>query len=352
MGLCRLMAWILRSTLDAILFRPTMVRFDISDLRIFVNVVQAGSITRGAERSHRAVASISTRIKEMEDEMGTPLLMRNRAGVEPTEAGKKLLGHAYRLLKEVQRMNDDLDEYGNRTKNFIKLYSNTVALYEFLQEPLSQFLKQSPSVTVTIEETVNDAIPAAVMDGRADIGVIAEPVDTRNLVTLPLATDAYVIVVPPTWNDIPASSARFEQFLDHDFVGPGRGTWMHTLLQQHAADHGKELRNSVQLRSFSLTCRMVAAGVGIGIVPASAALRAQSQVDLRVIQLEDVWANLPLKLCVRNQAELSRHAASLLEFLAQGGGHTLPTARVQQPRSIPSLAGDRPMRRKPAAKDQ
>ncbi len=81
-----------------------MVRFDISDLRIFVNVVQAGSITRGAERSHRAVASISTRIKEMEEELGSPLLVRNRAGVEPTEAGKKLLGHAYRLLKEVQRM--------------------------------------------------------------------------------------------------------------------------------------------------------------------------------------------------------------------------------------------------------
>jgi DNA-binding transcriptional LysR family regulator len=53
-----------------------MVRFDISDLKIFVNVVQAGSITMGAERSHRAVASISSRIKEMELEMGAPLLMQ------------------------------------------------------------------------------------------------------------------------------------------------------------------------------------------------------------------------------------------------------------------------------------
>lgn len=312
-----------------------MIRFDISDLRIFVNVVQAGSITRGAERSHRAVASISARIKEMEDELGTPLLMRNRAGVEPTEAGKKLLGHAYRLLKEVQRMNDDLDEYGNRTKNFVKLYSNTVGLYEYLQEPLSQFLKQNPAVTLTIEETVNDAIPAAVLDGRADIGVIAEPVDTANLVTLPLATDTYVIITPSSWNHVPTSRARFEQFLDHELVGPGRGTWMHTLLQQHAAEHGKGLRNSVQLRSFSLTCRMVAAGVGIGIVPASAALRARTYVDLRIIELEDAWAHLPLKLCVRNQAGLSRHAAALLEFLAQAGGNALPTAMVQPRRSAP-----------------
>jgi DNA-binding transcriptional LysR family regulator len=314
-----------------------MVRFDISDLRIFVNVVQAGSITRGAERSHRAVASISTRIKEMEEELGTPLLMRNRAGVEPTEAGKKLLGHAYRLLKEVQRMNDDLDEYGNRTKNFVKLYSNTVGLYEYLQEPLSQFLKQNPAITLTIEEAVNDAIPSAVLDGRADIGVLAEPVDTANLVTLPLATDTYVIVTPPSWDHIAASRARFEQFLDHELVGPGRGTWMHTMLQQHAAEHGKGLRNSVQLRSFSLTCRMVASGVGIGIVPASAALRAQSYVNLRIIELEDAWANLPLKLCVRNQAGLSRHAAALLEFLAQGGGHALPTAVVQQRRPAASI---------------
>ena len=292
-----------------------MVRFDISDLRIFVNVVQAGSITHGAERSNRAVASISARIKEMESEMGTALLMRGRAGVVPTEAGKKLLSHSYRLLNEVQRMNDELSEYGNRGKSFVKLYSNTVALYEFLQEPLSRFLIAHPGTTLTIEEVMNDQVPQAITSGRADIGVLAEPVDTADLETIPFALDRYVIIAPPSWTDVPLARARFVDFLDYDLVGPGRGSWMHTLLQQHASEHGKALRNSVQLRSFQMACDFVASGVGIGIVPGSTAAGLEKQGRLRIIELDEPWAQLPLKLCVRKRSELAPSAGQLLDFL-------------------------------------
>lgn len=297
-----------------------MVRFDISDLRIFVNVVQAGSITHGAERSSRAVASISARIKEMEAEMGTPLLMRGRAGVVPTDAGKKLLGHAWRLLGEVQRMNDELGEYTSRGKNFVKLYSNTVALYEYLAQPLARFLAENQSATLTVEELVNDQIPQAVADGRADIGVLAEPVDTKDLETLPFATDRYVIITPPHWTGVTRDKARFADFLDHDLVGPGRGSWMHTLLQQHAQDQGKSLRNSVQLRSFRLACDFVASGVGIGIVPSSTAKALQAAGRLRVIDLEDAWATLPLMLCVRKRQGLAPLPAALLDYLVANAG--------------------------------
>ncbi|MES1978662.1 MAG: LysR substrate-binding domain-containing protein [Pseudomonadota bacterium] len=295
-----------------------MVRFDISDLRVFVNVVQAGSITRGAERSHRAVASISARIKEMETEMGARLLERGRGGVVPTDAGRKLLGHSYRLLNEVQRMNDDLSEYGSRGKSFVKLCSNTTALYEYLQQPLSDFLKETPGTTLTIEEMVNDQIPQAVLDGRADIGVVAEPVDTRGLETIPLVTDRYVIVARPSWTSVTGKRACFSDFLDYEFVGPGRGTWMHTMLQQHATEHGKPLKNCVQLRSFSMACELVANGVGIGIVPGSSARRMQKLVGIKIIELEDAWAALPLKLCVRKEAELAQHPAALLKYLMAG----------------------------------
>jgi DNA-binding transcriptional LysR family regulator len=297
--------------------RADIVRFDISDLRIFVNVVQAGSITHGAERSHRAVASISSRIKEMEAEMGTPLLMRGRGGVVPTEAGKKLLSHSYRLLNEVQRMNDELAEYSNRGKSFVKLYSNTVGLYEFLRPLLADFLISSPGTTLTIEEVMNDQVPQAVADGRADVGLLAEPVDTKDLETIPFAMDHYVIIAPPDWNNVPQPRALFEEFLDYELVGPGRGSWMHTMLQQHATEHGKPLRNSVQLRSFSLACELVASGVGIGIVPASTAQALRQEGRLRTIDLADAWAQLPLMLCVRKRSELGPSASLLLDYLAQ-----------------------------------
>src|SRR6266481_4138774 len=66
----------------------TPVRFDLTDLRLFLHVVEAGSITHGAERMHLAIAAASTRIRDMEATLGTPLLHRQRQGVQPTEAGR------------------------------------------------------------------------------------------------------------------------------------------------------------------------------------------------------------------------------------------------------------------------
>ena len=75
------------------------MRFDLTDLRLFLHVVEAGSITHGAERMHLAIAAASTRIRNMEATLGTPLLHRERLGVQPTEAGRALLHHARVLLQ-------------------------------------------------------------------------------------------------------------------------------------------------------------------------------------------------------------------------------------------------------------
>jgi len=63
------------------------MRFDMTDLRLFLHVVEAGSITAGADRAHLALAAASARIRGMEDDLGTSLLERMRHGIEPTAAG-------------------------------------------------------------------------------------------------------------------------------------------------------------------------------------------------------------------------------------------------------------------------
>jgi DNA-binding transcriptional LysR family regulator len=89
------------------------MRFDLTDLRLFLHVVEAGSITRGAARMHLAIAAASTRIRDMEATLGTPLLHRRRQGVQPTEAGHTLLHHARVLLQQAERMRGDLAEYAD-----------------------------------------------------------------------------------------------------------------------------------------------------------------------------------------------------------------------------------------------
>src|SRR6476620_6222469 len=173
------------------------MRLDFGDLRLFLNVVEAGSITHGAERMHLAIAAASTRIRNMEAALGTPLLHRERQGVRPTEAGRTLLHHAQLLLQQAERMRGDLAEYADGLRGQVRLMSNTNALTEFLPEPLNAFLAAHPQVNIDLEERLSDEIVAAVADGQADIGIVAGTVEVAGLEVLPFRVDRFVLVVAP-----------------------------------------------------------------------------------------------------------------------------------------------------------
>src|SRR4051812_7263564 len=122
------------------------MHFDLVDLNLFRHVVEAGSITHGAERAHLAVAAASTRIRHLEEALGAALLTRGRQGVTPTPAGRTLLAHARTMLAQAARLREDIAAYGGRLAGHVRLLSNTNALTEFLPEALSDFLAAHPQV--------------------------------------------------------------------------------------------------------------------------------------------------------------------------------------------------------------
>jgi DNA-binding transcriptional LysR family regulator len=310
------------------------MRLDISDLRLFVNVVEAGSLTQGAARSHRALASVSARIKEMELSVGAPLLIRERLGVKVTDAGRALLHHSYVVLRDVQQMNDDLSEYAKRITGYVKICSNSSALIEFLPAPLSGFLSMYPAVNVNIEEMVNHEIVGAVIEGRADIGIASEPVDKRTLDTIPLHTARYAIVVPSTDPLAFEKKVFFADLLDHEFVGLGRGTWLQIMLEEYARSIGKTLLQRVQVRNFDVICDLVARGVGIGIVPEPVARRLERQLQFCTISLEDDWAQLEFIICMRQRSELPPHSARLVDFLVKHQSESILQSQLLIPGAV------------------
>ncbi|MEJ0072396.1 MAG: LysR family transcriptional regulator [Pseudomonadota bacterium] len=292
------------------------MRFDLTDLKLFLHVVEAGSITHGAERMHLAVAAASTRIRHMEETLGTPLLHRERLGVQPTPAGRTLVHHARLMLQQAERMRGDLAEYADGLKGQIRLLSNTNALTEFLPEPLSDFLASHPHVNVDLEERPSAEIVAAIVDGTADIGIVAATDTVAGLETLPFRVDRFILVVAPTH---PLASARriaFGDALDFDFVGLDRASAIQRFLADKAERIGRRIKLRVQLRSFDAVCRFVACNVGIGVVPATTAARTSQSQAIHRIDLEDDWAVRNLTICVRREAELPIYARELVQHLA------------------------------------
>ncbi|MEE3624525.1 LysR family transcriptional regulator [Nitrospirillum sp. BR 11752] len=291
------------------------MQFDLTDLALFRDVVEAGSITWGAERAHLALAAASTRIRNMEVSLGATLLDRGRHGVTPTAAGRALLAHARAILGQADRLREDLSVYAGGAAGNVRVLSNTNALTEFLPELLGSFLTAHPLVTVDVEERLSDEIVAAIADGTGDIGIVAGTVETGDLETFPFRQDRFVLVASPTHPLGGRDSVTFAEVLDHDLVGLDRAAALQRFLSDRAARAGRRLRLRVQLRSFDAICRLVEGNVGIGIVPETTARRAARTADIRCIALSDAWAVRDLKVCTRGRSRLPRFAKLLADHL-------------------------------------
>ena len=295
------------------------MQFDLTDLSLFRHVVDAGSITRGAERANLALAAASTRIRNLEKSLGAPLLLRGRQGVVPTPAGRTLLQHARVLLAQAERLREDLGTFAGGLAGQIRILSNTNALTEFLPEALGAFLASHPQVSIDLEERLSDEIVGLIAEGVADIGIVAGTVDTGRLVTYPFRSDRFVLVVPRGHGLAGRRRIAFAEVLEHDFVGLDRASALQRFLADKAGRIGQPLKLRVQLRSFDAVCRMVEAGVGLGIVPETTARRAAPTMAIIVVDLEDPWASRDLTICIRGLAELPASARQLVEHLRARG---------------------------------
>src|SRR5258708_24104925 len=157
------------------------MRFDLADLSLFRHVVEAGTITGGAARANLALAAASPRIRNMEEALGAALLVRGRAGIAPTQAGRTLLQHARTILRQAERLREDLGVYAGGQAGQIRLLSNTNALTEFLPEALSSFLAGHPQVSIDLEDRLSDEIVGLIAERDADLGILAPPVDASSL---------------------------------------------------------------------------------------------------------------------------------------------------------------------------
>src|ERR1700675_412147 len=211
------------------------MRFDLVDLNLFRHIVEAGSITRGAERAHLALAAASTRVRHMEQALGAPLLVRGRQGVAPTQAGRTLLQHARGILRQVERLHEDLGAYAGGFAGQIRVLSNTNALTEFLPEALSSFLSAHPHVSVDLEERLSDEIVGLIAEGVADLGIVAGTVDASALKTYPFRKDRFVLVVAAGHPLAKRARIAFAQLLEHDFVGLDRASAVQRFLADKAA---------------------------------------------------------------------------------------------------------------------
>ncbi len=288
---------------------------DLVTLRVFKAAVEERSLARAAERERLALSALSRRIAEMEARLGTPLLRRHDRGVEPTAAGEVLLRHLGPLFDLLDRAFADVEAFAAGARGHVRLHANISAIAGHLPEALAGFLAAHPGIEVSLEERFTADILHAVRTGAADLGLgsgtVLSPLPEVRVI--PWREDRLVALLPARH---PLASApgplRFAEVAAEPFVGLSSASALQQLYRREAEALGMTLRERVGVGSFDGVRRMVEAGLGVAILPDTAADARALGGTLVARPLAEPWARRPLTLCVRADAEAMPAAARLL----------------------------------------
>lgn len=291
------------------------MHFDFVDLRLFVNLANTCNLTRAAERSNLSVSAASARIKNLEDNVGSKLLQRHNLGVTLTPQGETFLNHARQILQQCESLRGDMQEYSLGMKGHVRLFANQNAASGFLPDVLLRFLKRHPLVSVDMRERTSCEIVDAVQNGVTDVGIVSSGLHTGDLEVLPYLPDHVVLVTPAHHPLASRAMLDFEEALGEDFVAVP-GTRAIDAFMRQDPGCSRRMRIRVYGGCYEAVCRMIESGIGIGVLPESAARRHARTMKLKVIPLSNEWAASDLRICARSFDLLPKYTRDLVDLMA------------------------------------
>src|SRR6218665_179158 len=292
-----------------------LYRIDLVSLSLFCVVVRSGSISQGASLARMSIGAASKRIVDLESAVGVPLLERHSRGVKLTLAGRALQQHAQRILGDIEKMGADLSDYARGIIGVVRLWANTSATTQFLPPDLARFVQANNGIRIELEERNSSEIVHAVLDGRADIGIFADRTPLLGIQTLNYRHDRLVLVLPKRHPLAGRRAIDFEQALEFEFVSLSADTSLAQRLQGVAETLGRRMRLRIRVRSFDAMCQMVAAGLGVAVLPATAVQPYLQSMGLEQVAIQGDWVHRQLLIGAKDFNAVARPVRVLVEHL-------------------------------------
>ncbi len=299
----------------------TRMRLDFFDLQLVLNIVDTGSLTKGAQRSSISLQAASERIKKLEQSFNVQLFTRHASGVSLTLAGQTFRAHAEDLIKSIEQLQHAMLPFSNHGTEFdqakieMTLWCNSSAQSEYLPLLLPQYLVEHTQTQIELKEAETQEIIQALQQGKAQLGLISSFFDAKNLQTLDFAEDPLVLICPMNH----ALTAKMEISLAECLGYPFVGLMPYHSLQQSIEAQAKQLGCAIQYRlrlpNFAAIAQVVASGVGIAIMPKRAAKRLAEHYAFKQIELLGDWANRKLVLAAQNFEALALPYQHFSQFL-------------------------------------
>src|SRR4051794_6134053 len=235
---------------------------DLSDLQIFSTVVHEGSVTRAAERLHRVQSNVTTRIRQLEEDLSVALFIREGKRLHLAPAGQVLLGYAERLLALADEARDAVLDARPRGTFRLGAMESTAAVR--LPGLLTEYHRRHPAVVLELRTGNPLVLGAAILAGELDAALVAEPIADAPFEKT-FAFDEELVIVAPA---------------NHPPIGK-RGMLPTTIIVfEHGCPHRKRIEDwyagrhqmperTIELASYHAMLGCVVAGMGISLIPKS-----------------------------------------------------------------------------------
>ncbi|WP_313036174.1 LysR family transcriptional regulator [Acinetobacter sp.] len=276
------------------------MRLDFFDLQLFLNIVDTGSLTKGAERSAISLQAASERIKKIEQQFAVHLFTRHASGVKLTLAGQVFATQAQMLVHQAQQLQQQMLPFSTGAQSEMTLWCNSSAQSEYLPQLLPSYLLENPNIQIDLKEAESNDIIQALENGSAQLGLISGFFNSKKLQTLEFSDDPLVLICPMEHELQQQSTLQLADVLNYPFVGLMQYHSLQQSIETQAKLLGCAIQYRLRLPNFAAIAQVVANGVGIAIMPKRAANRLKSVYPFQQIELTGDWANRKLLLAAKN----------------------------------------------------
>jgi DNA-binding transcriptional LysR family regulator len=294
-----------------------MKDLDLTTLRLFVEVCNAKSIKRVAERELVDASSITKRLAKLEDQLKTPLLKRVRQGVQATPEGAVLAEQARRLVKDAQKIADSLAQRDSNPVGIVTIASHMSSMSSVLTDDLAAFLHQQVhrSVQLRVKEGLSKDVVQMVRDSQASLGVVWDNTETSDLQHVDYYRDNLVAVMCTNHSLAKRDGIHLEELIEHELVADKHTRHTHALLQRVNSTLD-DINFSVEVETSHSAIRMAAHGLGVYVCQSKSAQVLEKNLDMAIVPLIEKWAVVRIKLIYKSNL-LNPLAKKLIDHLAQ-----------------------------------
>ncbi|ELY20729.1 LysR family transcriptional regulator [Vreelandella titanicae] len=239
----------------------------IQQLRVFVAVAHSRSLAEASERVHLSQPAISIALRKLEENVGGALFSRTTRQLALTPEGEAFLPVAVRLLNDWNEAFEDLNDQFSKQRGKVTVAALPTLAAGLFPRVIKLFHEAYPRINLSLHDVLADQINQMVREGRADLGLSVPPSDADDLTFEPVLEDSYVVVCPCGHPLLAQSAIAWSQLAAYPFIGINRLSSSRQDIDRIMQSVGERLDILCDARQIATVGRMVAAGLGISVLP-------------------------------------------------------------------------------------